>query len=362
MVLLAFVLALGLASATPAVAQLAFQRLKSFGFPTQAGANPAANLIRGSDGALYGTTSQGGSYNGGTVFKMNTNGTGFTVLHGFGMNNDGSGPRAALVQGSDGALYGTTAGGGTNGGGTIFKLNTDGSGYEDLYSFGFGGNTMSPAGALVQGSDGTLYGTTSGGSSFKGTVFKVSTSGSGFLVLHTFTGTSGDGANPVAALVLGNDGLLYGTTEHGGSGSGGTVFKLQTSGSGYLVIHPFTGTGGDGETPAAALIQGSDGALYGTTEAGGSGTVGAVFKLNTDGTGYSTLYSFTFVGGMYPHGLFPEAALVQGNDGELYGTTAGNNGNEANGDGTVFKLNTNGTAFTTLYSFTATSTPQCNQC
>jgi uncharacterized repeat protein (TIGR03803 family) len=360
LVLLALMLGLGLAWVQPAGAQqLAFQRLKSFGIPSQAGAEPFANVIQGSDGALYGTTAYG-SPNAieGTVFKMNTNGSGFTVLHGFtNYPGDGAGPGGALVQGRDGALYGTTGSGGTYDAGTVFKLNTDGSGYQVIYNFGQG-NTAGPLAALVQGSDGTLYGTTYGGNGYKGTVFKLSTNGSSYMVLHTFTGTSGDGEKPYAPLVIGSDGALYGTTEDGGSGGGGTVFKLQTSGSGYMVLHPFTGDNGDGESPVAALIQGRDGALYGTTEDGGSNSLGAIFTLNTNGSGYTTLYSFTYVdegppnGVVYPYGLYPEAALVQGRDGELYGTTAGNSGNNENGAGTVFKLNTDGSDFTTVYSFT----------
>src|SRR5208282_4028034 len=177
LVLLALMLGLGLAWVQPAGAQLTFQRIKSFGIPTQAAANPLANLIQGSDGTLYGTTTGSGTSFGGnfgTVFKLNTNGSGFTVLHTFTNSPDGANP-SAVVQGADGALYGTTGLGGTYDAGTVFKLNTDGSGY---------------------------------------------------LVLHTFTGTSGDGEKPTAALMLGSDGALYGTTEEGGSGGGGTVFKL----------------------------------------------------------------------------------------------------------------------------------------
>jgi uncharacterized repeat protein (TIGR03803 family) len=287
---------LGLAWVQPIGAQqLTFQRLKSFGIPSQAAANPFANVIQGSDGALYGTTGFGSpNVLEGTVFKMNTNGAGFTVLHSFtNYPNDGADPAAALVQGRDGALYGTTSEGGTYNAGTVFKLNMDGSGYKVIYSFGQG-NTAYPEASLVQGSDGTLYGTTSGGPSSKGTVFKMTTNGTGFLALHTFTGTSGDGEKPLGALLLANNGALYGTTEDGGSGGGGTVFMLQTSGSGYMVLHPFTGGNDDGESPVAALIQGGDGALYGTTEDGGSNSLGVIFKLNTDGSDYTNLYTFSY--------------------------------------------------------------------
>src|SRR5207253_8621290 len=132
-----------------------------------------------------------------------------------------------------------------------------------------------------------------GGTNAYGTVFKLSTSGAGYTSLYSFNSTAGDGRNPYAALVQGNDGALYGTTYGGGTNGYGTVFKLNTNGTGYTRLYSLTGTSGDGKNPYAALMLGSDRVLYGTTVIGGTNGYGTVFKLSTNGTGYTRLYSFT---------------------------------------------------------------------
>jgi len=322
------------------------QVLKSFdGYP--GAAYPLAKLIQGTDGALYGTTSQGGDNNYGIVFKLSTDGTSFTSLHAFvGGGDDGANPYAGLVQGRDGALYGTTLYGGSSGCGMVFKLSTNGSGFTPLYSFPpapIGDGKICQAG-LVQGTDDALYGTASlGGTYGFGTVFKLSTDGTGYTTLHNFAG--GDGARPYTGLVQGSDGALYGTTLNGGASGYGTVFKVSPNGTGYSVLYSFAGPFGDGENPLGALLQGRDGALYGTTSGGGASGYGTVFKLTTNGTGYIILHSFIPNG----DGHDPRAALVQGADGCLYGTAVGGGTQDR---GTVFKLNTDGTGYTTLYKFT----------
>jgi uncharacterized repeat protein (TIGR03803 family) len=297
-----------------------FQVLRSFGSSAGDGLIPQASLIQASDGALYGTTTQGGSNNVGTVFRTLLDGTGNRIVYSFVNDGlDGQTPSASLVEGSDGVLYGTTSGGGTNGLGTVFKLNKSGSGYAVLHHFGGVGDGSVPVAALVEGSDGALYGTTSsGGTNALGTVFKLSKDGGGYAVLHHFGG-AGDGWNPVAALLQASDGALYGTTKFGGitnfnSYGSGTVFKLNKDGSVYSILHGFSGIG----NPTAALVAGSDGSLYGTTAgtlSGDYGSNGMVFKVEKDGNGYAILAHFaranTGVGG-----------LVEGNDGELYGTMA----------------------------------------
>jgi len=190
--------------------------------------------------------------------------------------------------------------------------------YQRLKSFGFlevsSGNYPSE---LIEASDGKLYGTThGGGTNNAGTVFKLSRDGSGYTVLHTFSRTGSDGTNPgtgwdsSAGLVEGSDGMLYGTTlSGGGPNDAGTVFKLNKDGGGYTVLHRFTGPEGDGLEPSALMV-GSDGALYGTTKAwGGINGAGAVFKLLSDGTGFQVLHRFAFVEGT---GYAP---LVEGSDG-----------------------------------------------
>lgn len=359
--LMALVAALGAASVPPACAQFTFQTIKSFGFPAQTGIYPTARLIQGSDGVLYGTTSLGSTGGYGTVFRVNKDGSGYLVLKTisgsppYGEINGSlvaAGYNAGLVQGSDGTLYGTTYYGGTSSNGTIFKIDTDGSGYAILRSFtGTAGDGANPMAEVIQGTDGALYGTTyGGGASGLGTVFKISTDGSGYAVLRSFTGTAGDGAVPYqeAGLVQGSDGALYGTTFYGGNGGDGTgssglgtLFKINTDGSGYAVLRSFTGAPGDGANPSTGLVQGRDGSLYGTTQNGGSGD-GTVFKLNTDGSGYTVLRKFS------GDGAHPESRLIQGTNGMLFGTTfLGGVGN-----GTVFGISTNGSSYAVLKALT----------
>ncbi len=309
-------------------AQTNYQRLKSFGSPELSGIDPVSPLVKGGDGTFYGTTFAGGTKEAGTAFKLNPDGSGYVVLRHFtGNDGDGSGP-VALVEGSDGALYGTTEHGGTGlcSGETIFKLNKNGSGYAVLRSFdGCGDAIAHPPLSVMQGSDGALYGTTStggvpGGTNSIGAVFRLNPDGSGYTVLHLFTNIN-DGYDP-EELTQGSDWALYGTAWSGGSNSAGTIFKLNRDGSAFTVLHSFTGSGGAGSFPSAGLLEGSDAALYGTTRNGGSDGLGTVFRLNKDGKGFAVLRSFP------AHSLdanatdeFPVAGLVEGSDGALYGTT-----------------------------------------
>jgi uncharacterized repeat protein (TIGR03803 family) len=324
-----------------------------YSFPRSNDGWGPSGLVQASDGNFYGTTEQGGTTNvlnynyplgAGTVFKITTNGV-LTSLYSFTGGNDGASPNG-LVQGGNGSFYGTTVGGGTSSGGTVFKISTNGA-LTSLYSFIFMGNDgYYPSAALVQGSDGYFYGTTEGNGVMInnwGTVFKISTNGV-LTSLYSFGGTN-DGGFPQSALVQGSDGYFYGTTPaYGGGGynSDGTVFKISANGA-LTSLHSFTG-GYDGGGPSAGLVQGSDGNFYGTTSGcyAGMALNGTVFKMSTNGA-LTTLYSFT--GGN--DGANPYAGLVQGSDGSFYGTTyfGGTYGN-----GTVFKISTNG-VLTSLYSF-----------
>jgi uncharacterized repeat protein (TIGR03803 family) len=340
-----------------AQAAVVFTSLYSF-TGTNDGAMPEAALVQGSDGNYYGTTDRGGTNDWGTVFKISTNGA-LTTLYSFGSVQDTNGtpldggwPSAALVQGRDGYFYGTTYSGGTNNAGTVFKISTNGA-LTSLYSFTGGKDGGNPFAGLVQGRDGNFYGTTSdldtGG---HGTVFKISTNGA-LAALYAFgTVTDGygnplDGANPQAALAQGSDGYFYGTTENGGTNGAGTVFQIGTNGA-LTSLYSFTG-GDDGADPVAALVQGRDGDFYGTTincmtfNCGGYGTV---FKISPNGA-LATLHIF-FNG----HGIVPRAGLVQGSNGYLYGTTCYGSTvfGFIYGGGTVFQISTNG-ALTSLYSF-----------
>ena len=294
---------------------------------------PRSALTRGPDEALYGVTLS-------TVFKLNADGTGFGVVYNFTLvSDDPAFPRGPLLLGSDRAFYGVREGAGT-GAVTVFKLNTDGTGYKALY---ISTNDLShPQAPLVQGTDGALYGTTSsGGINGYGTVFKLNTDGTGFSILHSFPANTNDGVLPQAPLVQGSDGTLYGTTSSGGTNGYGTVFKLNTDGTGFSVLHSFPASTNDVLTPTAALMQGNDGALYGTTAGLGISSMGTVFRLNVDGTSYQVLHTFdnTMPG-------TPQSALVQGVDGSIYGLTS-----MEQGPGMVFRLNPDGTGYALLHVF-----------
>jgi len=348
---------------TGRVSAQTFTTLHSFNGGSD-GARPLAGLIL-SGNTLYGTAFGGGNPDVGTVFAVSTNGTGFTNLHSFTAvsgssftNSDGANPDAGLIL-SGNTLYGTAEYGGS-GNGTVFAVNTNGTGFTTLHSFTASSTNSSGvytnsdgsqpvAGLILSGN--TLYGTASaGGSSGDGTVFAVHTDGTGFTNLHIFTATSGtrstnsDGSQPLAGLILSGN-TLYGTAYNGGSGAG-TVFAVNTDGTGFTNLHSFTYySGSDGANPWAGLIL-SGNTLYGTAVQAGS-SYGTVFAVHTDGTGFTTLHGFTGDSdGGAPHcGL-----ILSGNT--LYGT-AQNGG--SSGHGTVFAVNTDGTGFTTVYSFTGGS-------
>ncbi|HXB01788.1 MAG TPA: chitobiase/beta-hexosaminidase C-terminal domain-containing protein [Opitutaceae bacterium] len=313
---------------------------------TNDGSLSQASLVQGTDGRLYGTTVNAGASNWGTAFAVNPDGTGFTTLHSFANANDGASPAGNLIQGTDGRLYGTAAGGGAYGAGTVFAMNLDGTGFTTLYSFqpsnGIDGTTAQAG--LIQGTGGRLYGTTQNGGVYSvGTVFAVNPDGTGFATLYSFTGGN-DGSSPLANLVLGTDGRLYGTTISGGANGFGTVFAVNTDGTGFTTLYTFT-NGNDGALPSSALIQGTDGRLYGTALEGGINNFGTIFAMNLDGTGFTTLYGFTNGN----DGSAPVGNLIQEADGRFYGAAQSGG---INGTGTLFVLNPDGTGFGTLYSFT----------
>jgi uncharacterized repeat protein (TIGR03803 family) len=328
-----------------------FTNLYSFPAGGSNGTDPEADLVLYGN-SLYGTTSHGGVSNVGygTVFKINTDGTGFTNLYLFTNGTDGANPMAGLVI-SGNTLYGTASeGGGSNGTGfgTIFKINVDGTGFTNLYNFTNMNDGDYPVADLLL-SGNVLYGTTKGGGDGSGNLFRINTDGTGFTNLYSFNSDGDDGAYPVANLIL-SDGTLYGTASEGGFGGFGTVFKVNTDGTNFMVLHDFTATEideNDGGYPQAGLVL-SGNILYGTTEIGGKGYYGVVFKVDTDGSGYTNLYSFT----NGTDGAFVESGLVLSSN-TLYGTTAEGEGSA--GYGTVFMINTNGVGFTNLYNFTLLS-------
>jgi uncharacterized repeat protein (TIGR03803 family) len=290
------------------------------------GQHPEASLIY-VNGILYGTTFDGGKYNSGTFFSISMTGTEH-VLHSFS-NFDASGPEAVPIN-VKGTLYGTTAQGGRYTYGTVFSISTTGT-VNVLHSFGHSTDGLFPVASLID-VNGTLYGTTRQGGKFrgKGTAFSISTSGAEH-VLHSF-GNNQDGAFPAASLID-VKGTLYGTTTNGGGGfnyGDGTVFSINTAGKEH-VLHSFRHPG-DGEDPAASLID-VNGVLYGTTFYGGRYATsfwgGTVFSITTSGAEH-VLHSFAT-----PYdGSNPAASLIDVK-GTLYGTTSKGG---AYGGGTVFTL------------------------
>ncbi len=334
------------------------------------GANPKAGMIAGTDGNLYGTTFNGGAQQYGTVFKINPEGALTTVYSFCSLSGclDGAGPSASLVEAANGDFYGTTAYGGANcadtpfyGCGTIFKITSSGI-LTTLYDFCSqsqcsDGSASNSQGGLVQAANGDLYGTTdSGGANGTGTVYKITPSGT-FTTLYNFCSKPGcaDGAAPDSGLIQAADGYLYGTTAGGGAASYGTVFKITPNGL-LTTLYSFCSESGcvDGEAPAASLVQGADGDFYGTTQFGGAVCIrngsgcGTVFKITPRGK-LTTLYRFC-ASGECGGGLGPTAAMIAGTDGNLYGTTSGDRYNA----GTVFKITPTG-ALTTLYKFCSES-------
>lgn len=301
---------------------------------TNDGSSAQGQLLEASDGLLYGTT-LGSNPSGGTLFKIAKDGTGYTIVHGFGGTNDGWGLTSGVIEGSDGALYGSTIAGGTAGYGTLFRINKDGSGHTILRSFANGSTEgNAPAASLLEGPNGLLYGTNySGGTANLGTLFSVAKDGTGYTVLHQFAGDATDGSAPYAKLFLASDGRLYGTTSAGGAGGKGTVFAVNLDGTGYTVLKHFAGSANDGATPYYSSVLEKNGVLYGVTSAGGSFDAGTLYRLNPDGTGFIILLNFGVDGS---DGRWPAGGLIKTSDGAFYGTAPyGDSG------GTLFRFGIN---------------------
>ncbi len=282
-----------------------------------------------------------------------------SVLHGFHNSPDGSEPWSGLVRDASGNLYGTTTMGGEYGYGMVFKVSKRGSGWvlDPLYSFPSpeqGNDGAEPNAPVIIGPSGALYGTTTSGGHNAGIVFKLSPPPRVCettlcpwteTILYRFTGGN-DGGNPYSPVILDAAGNVYGTTQGGGSQGLGAVFELSPSGSGWTetVLYSFIGLPEDGSQPESGLLRDASGNLYGTTADGGAGNSGTVFQLVPSGGGWTEniLYSFGALDGYGPFG-----GLIFDNAGNLYGTTAYSHV----GDGTVWELSPSGGQwnFTTLY-------------
>jgi uncharacterized repeat protein (TIGR03803 family) len=325
--------------------------LMSFTGPN--GVHPIGGLIQATDGNFYGTTSGFGFstpnhkpvFSAGNIFKM-TPGGAPTTLYTFCYQTsciNGSEPHAGLVEASDKNFYGTTTEGGANNEGTVFEI-TAGGALTTLYSFCAQAGCADgahPYAGLIQATDGNFYGATyQGGSHNSGTIFKITTGGA-LTTLYSFCAQAGcsDGSYPYARLVQATDGNFYGTTYGGGTNKVGTVFEI-TSGGTLTTLYSFGGV--DGANPYAGLVQATDENFYGTTQNGGINHRGTVFEITSGGM-LTTLYDFCSQTDC-SDGAYPRGGLVQGSDGTFYGTTQ-NGGMDVNcslcgnnGEGTIFSL------------------------
>lgn len=338
---------------------------------TNGGFSYLGPLVQGRDGNFYGTTSIGGTHDMGTIFKMTPKGK-LTTLYAFCAQAncaDGANPVAGLLLGTDGNFYGTTAGGGEpgcdddGGCGTVFKITPAGA-LKTLHTFCVQkgcADGSNPFARLIQASDGNFYGTTEGGGANRfGTVFRITSEGH-LTILYSFCARYGctDGYAPMGAVVQATDGNLYGTTPYGGDdvydGGYGTIFRITLAGKLTTIYNFCDNTCSDGAYPFDGPIRGADGNLYGTTAGGGNAEgEGTVFRLTESGV-LTTLYTFCSQTGC-ADGTGPYSAPIEGTDGNLYGETYQGGDSACNppfGCGTLYKVTPAG-AFTTLHRFDST--------
>lgn len=267
-------------------------------FAATEGANPFAGVVEGSDGNFYGTlTAQASGF--GSVYQITPTGT-LTVLHTFTGQPDAATSRGSLLQGADGAFYGTTNAGGANNNGSIFKV-TANKAYTLLYSFTNGSDGAAPQGPLVQAQDGNFYGASLSGASSYGYFYQVTPSGT-FTPLHAFT--VAEGYNLLQGYLLAPDGNLY-TTAISGGPSYGAIQRITLGGT-NANLYSFKATAADGATPRALLLQGADGAMYGTTYAttGPATGSGSVFQFQPNATAMLAEITYTVPATIYTGNSF----------------------------------------------------------
>jgi uncharacterized repeat protein (TIGR03803 family) len=333
----AVLLAVGSAAGQPTTV------LHSFTGGTADGRNPGGALTYWGS-ALYGMAYGAGSGGHGTLFQMNLDGSGYGTIHPFaGYPTDGGNPNGSLVP-AGAALYGMTLAGGPANGGTLFSIGASGAAYGPVHTFpAFSGDGYEPYGTPAL-AGGVLYGLTSaGGTANAGSAFRTNLDGSNYSILHSFGVATTDGQAPNYGAPVVAGGVMYGATFGGGASGFGTIFRMNTDGSNYSVLHDFAGGTTDGLHPEASLILVGS-VLYGTTAAGGPANQGAIFRMNLDGSNFSMVHSF--LGGT-TDGSAPESDLLAVGS-TLYGTTALGGSSAL---GVLFGVQDDGSNFTVLHSF-----------
>lgn len=305
------------------------------------GKNPYAKLLEGSDGKLYGSAYSGGANNRGLLFSISKEGMEFTILHQF-YRETGSNPRASLIESSEGRLYGVTLGGGSNGLGTVLSLNKDGSNLTVLHNFVASVGYL-PLGRIIEGSDGKLYGTTTGGCCYQyfGTIYSMSKDGMGYSILHNFSRT--DGISPGAGLFEDGSGTLYGVTRGGGSDNSGVFFSINREGSEFSVLKSFKRSL-QGSLPVGGLTDGGGGDdhFYGMTSKGGTAGFGVIFAWSKTNSEYKVIHNFD-----NSNAVSPQKNLIVSDDGNLYGVVGEDND--------LFKISKDGTGYSIIYDFVSNS-------
>jgi len=319
------------------------QKLKSVAaFNFADGSNPQYGSLLEMGGSFYGTTQMGGNIGLGTVYGVTPQGE-LTTIYSFGQQpnlRDGAIPDGGLVA-RQGILYGTTAGGGVFGSGTVFQLTLDGT-LTTIHSFDFADGSY-PVGGLVY-FQGALYGATqNGGATNQGTIYQITLPDMTFNILYSFCPDSGClGGHLVWSSLTATKHELWGVASLGGVKGFGTVFRISPSGA-FQAVHSFDAV--KGASPFGSLLYASDGKLYGTTATGGAHNNGTIFELTTDGH-FNTLYSFC-AEVLCPDGAIPQGSLYEAKDGSFYGTTYGGG---PSGFGTIFEVTPSG-QLTTLHAF-----------
>ena len=314
-----------------------------YSFTGADGAYPQAGVTLDAKGDIFGTTSEGGADDAGTVFEIKAGTTTATTLYSFN-GIDGAAPVGGATLDANGDIFGTTDGGGADGHGTVFEILAGSTTATTLYSFTDAGTDgANPHAGVTLDAKGDIFGTTMyGGGNNDGTVFEIKAGTTTATTLCSFTGTNG--TIPYAGVTLDAKGDIFGTTLEGGTDGEGTVFEILAGTTTVTTLYSFTDTGTDGATPYAGVTLDAEGDIFGTTEDGGSDDDdGTLFEIKAGSTTATTLHSFTGRNGAYP-----EAGVTLDASGDIFGTTYEGG---TPGYGTVFEILAGTTTATTLYNF-----------
>jgi uncharacterized repeat protein (TIGR03803 family) len=308
---------------------------------------PFGSLMQATDGKLYGMTRTQGQYNVGVIYQYDPATNIYTKKFDFDNTTNGGIPRGALMQASDGKLYGMANSGGANALGVLFQYDPVANTFTKKFDFDGTANGSLPYGALMQATDGKLYGTTSaGGANNLGVLFQYNPSTNAYTKKFDFDGTA-NGSAPFGNLMQATDGKLYGMTTAGGANGFGVIFQYDPVGNNFVKKFDFNGAS-NGSSPYGSLIQANDGMFYGLTYGGGINALGVLFQYNSASN--TCINKIDFEG--TTNGSYPWGTLLQASDGNLYGVTRLGG---ANSKGVLFHYNTSSSTLTKNFDFDGTN-------